>query len=188
MEAKRKVEVLPYQEGWALKYFEEAEQIKAILEKELISIHHIGSTSIIGMSAKPIIDILVEVKEIAKVDDYNKMMESLDYSSKGENGIKGRRYFQKGGMDRTHHIHIYGTGNQEINRHLNFRDFLIENQEQAKAYANLKEKLAIAYPYDIESYIKGKDAFIKTVDLAAQMWKNGSLDKARDASINSCML
>ncbi|WP_262174692.1 GrpB family protein [Saccharococcus sp. Marseille-Q5394] len=152
----RKVEVMPFSERWSLEFEKEAAVLQEILGTEIIEIHHIGSTSVRGLSAKPIIDIMPVVKDISRIDQYNGMMAGIGYEAKGENGIAGRRYFQKGGDERTHHIHIYEDGSQEIFRHLAFRDFLRAHPEKAKAYGNLKEKLAQQFLYDIESYINGK--------------------------------
>lgn len=91
-----KVEVVEYNSEWPNLYLEEAEKIKNILRNELVDIYHIGSTSVKNLRAKPIIDIMPVVRDITKVDDYNKEFEALGYEPKGEFGIVGRRYFRKG--------------------------------------------------------------------------------------------
>lgn len=111
-----------------------AEKLNQILKNEIIDIHHIGSTSVPGLSAKPIIDIMPVVKDINIVDKYNEEMQGIGYEPKGENGISGRRYFEKGGDNRTHHVHIYQVGSYEIKRHLAFRDYLREHIEVKKVY------------------------------------------------------
>ena len=97
---------------------EESEKIKNILNDIIIDIHHIGTTAIPGIKAKPVIDILVEVKDIEEVDQYNYKMEELEYEAMGEYGILKRRFFRKGKNNRTHHIHIFQTGNEEIKRRI----------------------------------------------------------------------
>lgn len=77
------------------------------------------------------IDILIEVKDIEAINQYNLQMEALGYEAKGENGLKGRCFFRKGGNKRTHHVHIYENGNREIVRHTLFRDYLIAHPEKA---------------------------------------------------------
>ncbi|WP_409292648.1 GrpB family protein [Peribacillus sp. SCS-37] len=166
----RRVEVCPYDKEWAQMFREEAEKINLILGDEMIHIYHIGSTSIPGLSAKPIIDIMPVVIDIYKVDTFNRQMEELGYIAKGENGISGRRYFQKGGDHRSHHIHIYQNGSHEIERHLALRDYLITHPIDMKNYGELKEKLARQFPEDIESYIKGKDLFVKKMEQKALKW------------------
>ncbi|WP_413376587.1 GrpB family protein [Alkalihalobacillus sp. 1P02AB] len=109
----RKTNIQPYRLEWKQAYLEEEQLLKEIFNKEIIEIFHIGSTSVAAiLYAKPIIDILIEVKDINNVEQKNQVMQQNGYLVKGENGISGRRYFSKGcGNTRTHHIHIYETGN-----------------------------------------------------------------------------
>ncbi len=167
----RKVRVVPYDSKWKTKFQEEAIVIQAILCDELVEIHHIGSTSIPGISAKPVIDILPVVKDIERVDAYNPQFIKAGYEPKGEFGLPGRRYFSKGlDGERTHHIHAYQLGNPEIERHLAFRDYMISHSDDALAYSILKERLARQFPFDIEAYMDGKDAFIKERERLALAW------------------
>jgi GrpB-like predicted nucleotidyltransferase (UPF0157 family) len=163
----RRVEVTPYQESWASGYKKEAARLKAIFGEEIIAIHHIGSTSVKGMKAKPIIDLLPVVRSIDRVDMYNEKMIQIGYTPKGENGIAKRRYFQKGGDKRTHHVHMYEEGKFEIDRHLAFRNYLRSHPAAAKEYGDLKEELALRFPFDIKSYIKGKEQKGKEIEKQA---------------------
>jgi len=166
----RIIEVVPHNSLWKNHFLREANKINNIMKAEIVNIHHIGSTSIPGIYAKPIIDILVEVKDINKVDNYYEEVKGLGYIARGEWGISGRRYFVKGMSERTHHVHIYQNGSSEIKRHLLFRDYLIEHPEEAKQYEELKKMLADKYRYDTAGYIDGKDAFIKEIDRKAFEW------------------
>lgn len=131
---------------------------------------HIGSTAIPGMSAKPIIDIMIKVHHINCVDRYNEAMAALGYQAMEENCIPQRRFFQKGGDERTHHVHVFPTGSEHIARHIAFKEYMIAHPEEAKAYSRLKEELAKQFPADMESYIKGKDAFVKEKEKKAIAW------------------
>ncbi|KOA19416.1 dephospho-CoA kinase/protein folding accessory domain-containing protein [Clostridium homopropionicum DSM 5847] len=166
----RTIEVVPYNLNWVKKYLDEAEKVKKIMADELVKIHHIGSTAIPGISAKPVIDILVEVKNIRDVDNYNEEMKEIGYIPKGEYGIEGRKFFLKGEINRTHHVHVFEMGNSEIKRHLNFRDYMISHPEEAKSYSELKKELAIKFIHDIDGYCNGKDGFIKEIDKKAEEW------------------
>lgn len=166
----RKVEVMPFSERWSLDFEKEAAALREIFGAEIIEIHHIGSTSVHGLSAKPIIDIMPIVKDVLQVDQYNGKMVAIGYGAKGENGIAGRRYFQKGGNERTHHVHIYEVDSSEIERHLAFRDFLRVYSEKARAYGNLKEKLAQQFQFDIQSYINGKEQLTSEIEREAMEW------------------
>ena len=162
--------VLPYSEKWHVKFIEEAENLKQIFKSEIIDIHHIGSTSVPGLKAKPIIDIMPVVRNINNVDKYNHQMQQIGYEPKGELGIKGRRYFRKGGDNRSHHVHIFQLGSDDIKRHLAFREYLRKHSEVRSSYGNLKENLAKQFPYDMELYIKGKESFVKDTERKALKW------------------
>lgn len=166
----RKVEVSSYREKWTFNFAEEAEKLKLIFGDVVVAIHHIGSTSVPGLKAKPIIDIMPVVQDIGILDHYNQAMRNIGYEPKGENGIPGRRYFQKGGDNRTHHVHFYEVGNIEIKRHLAFRDYLKSHPEAMKRYGELKERLAQQFPYDVDSYIKGKELLVNEIEEKALKW------------------
>ena len=165
------VQVVDYCEQWPAEYEKEAAQIKRILGGELVAIHHIGSTAVKGLAAKPVIDTMPVVRNIAMVDGRQAAFEALGYECMGEFGIPGRRYFRKGGEHRTHQIHIFESSNQkDIVRHLAVRDYLRAHPEQTRAYGELKRSLAQKYPEDIESYCDGKDAFVKQMEKEALCW------------------
>lgn len=144
----------------------------------LLAVHHIGSTSIPGMPAKPIIDLLAVVADIGEVDRHLTQVEALGYEAKGEFGIPGRRFFRRDDAAgvRTHHIHAFESGSPHIERHLAFRDYLRSHSEPAMRYGELKRRLAAAHPNDIEAYMDGKDGFIKEVEARALAWAAGVID------------
>lgn len=159
-----KIDVVAHDPAWAELFEVEAERIKQALGDNCLEIHHIGSTSIPGLCAKPVIDILPVVMNIQEVDKATKAMESLGYEAKGENGIAFRRYFQKGKNFRTHNVHVYQKGDPEINRYLKFRDWMISHPSDAQCYGKLKQELAKKFPNDILKYCNGKDAFVASID------------------------
>ena len=162
-----------YDAQWSKNFRAEAKKIRDILGDELVDIHHFGSTAVPGIRAKPIIDIMPLVKDIKKVDSFNDQMIALGYEPLGEYGIKGRRYFRKGEDNRTHQMHMFQFDNvQEIDRHLAVRDYLRKHPEAARAYGDLKAKLALRHPEDIEAYMNGKDAFVKELEKKALDWYN----------------
>jgi GrpB-like predicted nucleotidyltransferase (UPF0157 family) len=132
-----------------------------------VEIHHIGSTAIPGIAAKPIIDILPVVREIDHVDAL-----AAGYRAWGEFGLPGRRYFtREENGKRTHDVHVYAVGNPEITRHLAFRDYMNAHPEEARAYGRLKEKLAQEFPTNFEAYMDGKHAFVQERERRALAWK-----------------
>jgi GrpB-like predicted nucleotidyltransferase (UPF0157 family) len=104
-------------------------------------------------------------------------MEAIGYQIMGEYGISGRRYFCKDNEIgiRTHHVHMFAVNSAQVKRHLLFRDYLIAHPQEAQQYSELKQKLAKEYPYDIESYMDGKDEFIKEIDKKAAQWHKSSI-------------
>ena len=168
---KRRLGVVSYNPNWKDMYKEESEKIKNVLSNIIIDIHHIGSTAIPGIKAKPVIDILVEAKDIEGVDQYNHKMKEFGYEAMGEYGIPKRRFFRRGGNKRTHHVHIFQVGNEEIERHINFKEYLIAHPDKGQEYSKLKEKLVNKYTYDVENYTNGKSDFIKEIDKKAKLWK-----------------
>jgi GrpB-like predicted nucleotidyltransferase (UPF0157 family) len=170
----RKVAVVPHDRHWQNLFKAESQQLAVAFGDNAIAIHHIGSTAIATSYAKPIIDILIEVKDINKVDDRNTQIESSGYIAMGEFGIVGRRFFRKDNKNgiRTHHIHTFETISPQIDRHLAFRDYLKSHPEAAREYSELKQQLAQQYPTDIESYMDGKDGFIREIDKQAAAWRS----------------
>jgi GrpB-like predicted nucleotidyltransferase (UPF0157 family) len=144
------------------------------LNGNAIAAYHIGSTAIPSIVAKPIIDILPVVENIEMVDDRNAEMEELGYEALGEFGIADRRYFRKddGAGKRTHHVHVFPHGSKQIERHVNFRDFMNEHPVWAEEYSKLKLKLIAKHPDSIECYMDGKDEFIKFIDSLAAIWRS----------------
>lgn len=166
-----KITVVEHHPEWKEAYLKEEHDIQNILHGELVNSFHVGSTSVPGLKAKPIIDILLVARDINALDKYSTQFEQLGYEVMGEFGIRGRRYFRKGGDNRTHHIHAFQYDHiQEIERHLAFRDYLCHHPEIAEEYGELKDELAKKYPNDIESYGDGKDDFVKKVEKQALIW------------------
>ncbi|CAA7602325.1 GrpB protein [Acididesulfobacillus acetoxydans] len=162
-----KVVVVEYDPRWPRMFEAEANLIRGVLGEELIALYHIGSTSVPGIMAKPIIDMMPVVRDIEAVDRFNDKMIELGYEPMGEFGISRRRFFRKGGDARTHHVHIFQEGSEDIVRHLAFRDFLRAHEDAAREYGALKRLLAERFPDDIESYMDGKDSFIKELEARA---------------------
>ncbi len=163
--------VRTYDPVWEQTYKSEKELITSILGQNLVEIHHIGSTAVKGLSAKPIIDIMPIVKNLSEVDIVANEFIKIGYEYLGEFGISGRRYLRKGGDERTHQIHIFQSDDrQNIERHLAVRDYLRTHENEAKKYAELKTKLALQFPYDSDGYCKGKENFVQELESKAILW------------------
>ena len=175
------ITVVPYDPAWSGLYEAEAQAIAGVLGQRLTAIHHIGSTAMPGLAAKPIIDIMPVVRAVTEADECRADFEALGYEYLGEFGIPGRRYLRKGGDERTHQMHIFASDDvHAIARHLAVRDYLRAHPARAAAYGALKLELAARFPYDIDGYCDGKDAFVGALERDALEWraacdlKNGS--------------
>ena len=169
----RKIEIVSHDPTWADRATTEAAQIMHALGTSILAIHHIGSTAIPGIMAKPTLDLLAEVLNLNDIDELNPRMEALGYAPRGENGIPGRRYFVKfAGEMHFCHVHMFLTGNPEIARHINFRDYLIAHPVEAEAYSCLKAALAAQFPYDSVAYTDGKEQFVREIDRKASRWRS----------------
>ena len=165
------VQVVPYDPSWPSRYRREAALLREALGDCLVEIHHIGSTSVPGLWAKPIIDILPVVTAVEEADRRRAALEALGYEYLGEFGIPGRRYLRKGGEHRTHQVHLFGRESRdEIRRHLAVPAYLRCHPDAARDYAQLKRRLARCFPRDIDGYCDGKDAFVKALERAALDW------------------
>ncbi len=166
------VRVLPFQVGWRPAFETESLLVREALGDAVHALHHIGSTAVPGLAAKPVIDMLLEVPDLALLDARSEALLALGYEALGEYGLPGRRYFRKSDAQgqRSHHLRAFVAGHREARRHLVFRDYLIAHPEVATAYGALKLAQARAHPQDIEAYMDGKDPFIKDHDARALRW------------------
>ncbi len=174
----KKVEVVSHNPRWRNAFEAEAKHIGDALGENVLAIHHIGSTAIPNIYAKPVIDLLIEVRDITKVDERSSAMESLGYEVMGEFGIPGRRYFRKDNQEgiRTYQIHSFENGSAQVKRHLAFRDYMIAHPEAARKYSELKIKLAKEHSQNMDGYIDGKSGFIEEIDRKALRWHPSQTD------------
>ena len=162
-----RIYMVPHDPDWRLEFEDEAKQITdALGGNGVADVHHMGSTAIPNIYAKPVIDILLVVHNHAELDAKQAAMEALGYEAFGEFGIPTRRYFRKDNAlgDRTHQVHAFEAGSPQITRHLAFRDYMIAHPDAAQAYSDLKRELAAQHPGDIEAYMDGKHDFIQEID------------------------
>ena len=159
----KKVVVLPYDRTWKFAFEEIKREIEGAIGDLIIGIEHVGSTSVEGLSAKPIIDIDVVIKDYSTFDAVVSKLESIGYIHEGNLGIKDREAFKY--SDKPHlqqyHLYVCPQQSEELYRHITFRDFLINNSEAVKKYSAVKEKAAQLFPDNIEKYIEYKSPCIE---------------------------
>ena len=167
----RIIEVVDYRDEWNDLFLKEKKLLEDHLNLEGLQIHHIGSTSVRGLKAKPIIDILIEVNRVKDADAQAAVFDELGYEVKNEYGIPGRRFYMKGGDQRTHHIHLFDHTHQlDIDRHLAVRDYLRCHQEACDQYAEVKMKAAEKCHNDNDVYCDLKNDFVKELEKTALDW------------------
>lgn len=159
---KGRVRLMPYAPEWKLYFEREKAALQQVLGSKILDIQHVGSTSIPGMLAKPIIDIAIAVIDFEEAKACIPFVESLGYEYKGEFGIPHRHYFVKGDP-RLFHIHMSEISSHEWQNTLLFRDYLRHHPAVAEEYAQLKQQLAMQFPQDREAYLNGKTAFVERV-------------------------
>ena len=150
----------------------ESVKIQQALGDNVLAVHHIGSTSIPSILAKPIIDILVEASQIEDVDQRSGCMSDLGYEVMDEYGIEGRRYFRKSDKkgNRTFHVHAFERASSHIVQHLVFRDFLLAHPQRAKEYSDLKTALSDDGVISKTEYQNAKTSFIRATQEDAIKW------------------
>jgi GrpB-like predicted nucleotidyltransferase (UPF0157 family) len=165
---KRAVQVVPYDERWPEAFVREEDRLAALLGPAAVAIHHIGSTGVPGLWAKPVLDVLVETADLAMIDQLEPAFIAAGYVPKGEHGIAGRRYFSRPkGTELKTHVHAFREGDPSVTRHLLFRDFLRLHPAVAEEYSALKRQLAHECGGDADAYQAGKSSFISRIESLA---------------------
>jgi len=169
---QRVINVVEYDPSWNVLFETEKSALANIIGNNAVKIEHIGSTAVKGLNAKPVIDILVEVKSLVELDVLNNAIKQLGFIAKGENGISGRRYFQKGGNQRTHHVHAFQSGDINLIRHRAFKEYLIAHPTVAKEYGQIKNAAVLSCSNNINIYMVQKNEFIQKYEKIAMKWFN----------------
>lgn len=160
-----RVELVEYDPSWARLFEEERARLTAVFDRNAIAIEHIGSTSVPGLSAKPIVDVLVGLGELDVTAEQILAMAELAYEYLGEHGLPGRLFFRK--HPRTHHVHVVEYDGIHWQRQLAFRDALRNDADERRRYEAFKRRLA-AEGHPREVYAELKTPFIREVEARAR--------------------
>lgn len=163
------VTVADYDPEWPERFAEESERIRAALGDRVVEIEHVGSTAVPDLAAKPVIDLLVGLRDLDLTDDEIASMNDLGYEFLGELGLPARLFFRKGGETSTHHVHAVVWREEQWSRHLAFRDFLRSHRDDARRYGDAKRRLAEDVGHDWYAYVERKNSF--TDDLFSRAWE-----------------
>lgn len=162
----RPVALLPHDTQWSLRAAALDREIRAAAPGVFRAVHHVGSTAVPGLTAKPVIDLLGEADSLAGVDGARGALTALGYRWRGENGLAGRRYFTRDDPEtgaRAVHLHVYAAGDPALAWHLAFRDRLRAEPDTAEAYAREKARCAALHPDDSRAYAACKKAWTDRV-------------------------
>jgi GrpB-like predicted nucleotidyltransferase (UPF0157 family) len=174
----RRIEVVEYDSNWPARLEAEAGILASVFKSGLVGIHHIGSTAVPGLAAKPTIDILCIVKVGTSVPACYGDMQQLGYECRGEcldaiiPGTPGRYYFSKA-VHSQHivHVHVCHEGHFQIAELIGLRDYLRTHSSEAQEYGACKARLAADFAQDNMGYMRGKDALVKALIEKAMEWK-----------------
>jgi putative glutamine amidotransferase len=160
--------VVPHDSDWPSRFEAEAARIRAALGDQVVRIDHVGSTSVPGLAAKPIVDIQVSVRSMVPRTDYVAPLKELGYGWTLDAWTDEHEYFSRDrDGEQAFHVHVCSVGGEWERRHLAFRDWLREHPEDAAAYESLKRRLASRHPRDIFTYLEGKTEFIRAIEARA---------------------
>lgn len=156
------VEVCPYDPAWVQDFLAIKSELKAALGDFALQIEHVGSTSVEGLWAKPIIDIDVVVEDVSDLMVVIRSLSANGYTHEGNLGIDGREAFKYQGKQhlRKHHLYVCQKDSAELKRHISFRDYLRMHPKALKEYSEVKRRGARLFLYDIDSYIEYKSSVI----------------------------
>ena len=157
--------VEPYDEAWEKAFMDIEKELRAALGDTAERIEHVGSTSVRGLSAKPVIDIDVVIRDTSMLPAAVSALAGIGYTHEGDLGIPGREAFKYKGKEHLlkHHLYVCAEDSSELKRHITFRDYLRSHPEAVKEYSRVKEEGAALYPYDIDGYIRHKSPFIEKI-------------------------
>jgi GrpB-like predicted nucleotidyltransferase (UPF0157 family) len=167
------VELHAHSLDWAAMACAETANLQKALGGTLVTVHHIGSTSIPGILAKPIIDLIPVVTDLRSLDQSMQKLELIGYECLGEFGLPGRRYCRRDDPltgKRAFQLHCYAIGSLEIERHLAFASYLRAYPAIAKEYENEKIRAAALHPDDTRKYSDAKNDWIKCVEQDSLAW------------------
>lgn len=162
---KKHVIVMSYDENWKRAFVDIKSELEGALGSLALRIEHVGSTSVEGLSAKPIIDIDVVIKDTSMLEPVISALTTIGYTHEGNLGIPGREAFKYEGKEHLmkHHLYVCAEDSSELKRHIAFRDYLRAHKDAVKEYSRVKEEGAMLYPYDIDKYIEHKSPFIEEI-------------------------
>jgi GrpB-like predicted nucleotidyltransferase (UPF0157 family) len=161
---EKPVYIEKYTSDWVKQFQEERKILKGIMGEKAIAIEHIGSTSVEGLGAKPILDIAIGVNDLNVVNEFIEPLKQIGYEFVYHKEFPERRFFRKGQWRAgTHHLHFYRFEGEHWNNQILFRNYLRNNPDVLKDYHQLKIDLSKKFRFERVSYTGNKAPFIQSV-------------------------
>lgn len=157
-----RVVVVPYDPEWPREFETIRDRVWRVVSDVAISIEHVGSTSVPGLHAKPVVDLDVIVPDDCLPIGVERLA-TLGYVHRGEMGIPKREAFRSPVDLPKHHLYLCPQSSPALMQHLAIRDYLRQHPDAAAAYGELKQLLARQHENDIDAYIEGKTPFLATI-------------------------
>lgn len=153
--------VIPYDVIWKQEFKKIEKELLVVIQDEVLSIEHVGSTSVEGLHAKPIIDIDIVIDN-DKFSIVKQKLKEIDYEHVGDLGIVGREAFSYKNKENLmeHHLYVCNKDSNELKRHITFRNYLRLHADERDRYGRIKIEMAKKFPHDIDNYLLGKEAVI----------------------------
>jgi GrpB-like predicted nucleotidyltransferase (UPF0157 family) len=158
-----RVELKLYDPEWPLMFERIRDHVWPAIQHAAMCLEHVGSTSVPGLRAKPVIDACIVVASPRDIPHVVKALARIGYVHRGDLGVPDREAFKPPASLPKHHLYASHRGSLSLKNHLGLRDYLRANPDVAVAYGDLKASLASRFPDDIDSYIAGKTGFILNI-------------------------
>jgi len=161
----------PYDPAWPVRFERETTILTELLGSHISGgVHHVGSTAVPGLTAKPIIDIMIGVRDLDSTRPCIDLLADLDYCYAPHREDVMHWFCKPDPARRTHHLHLVPTGSERFADVLAFRDYLRAHSAAVRQYEKLKRHLATQHTHDRDAYTDGKSAMVATLTAEARRW------------------
>ncbi|MFI6740547.1 GrpB family protein [Nonomuraea sp. NPDC050451] len=167
---RERVVIVDYEPAWPAMFAELATSMRRVLGDVAVRIDHIGSTSVAGLAAKPVIDVQISVRSFDPLEAFRAPLESMGLVYRADNPERTKRYFRETPGRRRTHVHVRQLGSFSQQFPLLFRDYLRSHPSAAAEYALVKRRYAAEFRHDRLGYVKAKDSFVWDVVRRADAW------------------
>lgn len=170
-----RIHLRAYDPEWPGQFAAEAEVLQGVLGPHIVGgIHHVGSTAVPGLTAKPIIDIMIGVADLESARPCIDLLAASDYCYAPHRPDVMHWFCKPDPAHRTHHLHLVPTGSRRFTDVLAFRDYLRTHPAAVREYEALKRRLALQHAHDRDAYTDGKSAMVAAITADARRWRAGT--------------